>query len=175
MKFNIRGKDLKITEAIKEYAEKKLGKLSKYFADSNDLNINVLMKVKNKAQTAEVTIPYKKIILRAEETGEDIYASLDLVSDKLERQIIKNKRKLIDKKFKNIELGFIIEEEPTKHEEHKIVKRKTLEKKPMNEEEAILEMNMIGHDFFIFKDSESDNICVVYKRKDNNYGKLEII
>ena len=95
MKFNIRGQKIDVTPAIKEYAEKKIGKLEKYFSKSDELTAHVLLKVRGKEQTVEVTIPIKKIVVRAEETNKDLYAAIDLVSEKLERQIRKNKTRII--------------------------------------------------------------------------------
>lgn len=175
MKFNIRGQKIDVTPAIKEYVEKKIGKLVKYFADSDDLTANVLLKVKGKEQTVEVTIPFKKIVLRAEEKNKDLYASIDLVSEKLERQIRKNKTRIAQRKTKNNDIEINVDFDNSDIEESKdtVVKRKQMDTKPMNEEEAILQMNMLGHEFFIYKDAETENTCVLYKRKDGDLGIIE--
>ena len=173
MKYNIRGDKMIITDAIKDYAETKLGKLEKYFKD-DDITANVLAKVRGKSQIVEVTIPTSKFILRSEEENEDLYAAIDLVSDKLERQIRKNKTRLnrnIKDSVKEFNFDFDIKDEEESKE--KIVKRKNIEMKPMNEEEAILEMELLGHSFFVYKDMDTDKICVLYKRKDGDYGLIE--
>lgn len=175
MKLNIRGSKIEVTDAIKNYLESKVGKLDKYFETPDEITANILVKTKGIEQTVEITIPIKKVILRAEETNKDLYASIDFVIDKLERQIRKNKTKIrqrFNKESKNVVVDFEMEE---KEDEQTIVRRKTVDTKPMNEEEAILQMNLIGHDFFAFKNSDTNNLCVLYKRKDNGYGILEII
>lgn len=173
MKYNIRGDKMIITDAIKDYAETKLGKLEKYFKD-DDITANVLAKVRGKSQIVEVTIPTSKFILRSEEENEDLYAAIDLVSDKLERQIRKNKTRLnrnIKDSVKEFNFDFDIKDEEESKE--KIVKRKNIEMKPMDEEEAILEMELLGHSFFVYKDMDTDKICILYKRKDGDYGLIE--
>lgn len=172
MKFIIRGKNLEVTDSIKSYIEEKIGKLDKYFEKPGELTANVIVRVKGKDQIVEVTIPAKKIILRGEESNEDLYASIDLVSDKLERQIKKNKAKMNNMKGKKMvaEFNFDVVDALEDEKERLIAKRKDLEMKPMSEEEAILQMELLGHDFFIFKNDDIDQISVVYKRKEGNYG-----
>ena len=172
MKFIIRGKNLEVTDSIKSYIEEKIGKLDKYFEKPGELTANVIVRVKGKDQIVEVTIPAKKIILRGEESNEDLYASIDLVSDKLERQIKKNKAKMNNMKGKKMvaEFNFDVVDTLEDEKEKLIAKRKDLEMKPMSEEEAILQMELLGHDFFIFKNDNIDQISVVYKRKEGNYG-----
>ena len=172
MKFIIRGKNLEVTDSIKSYIEEKIGKLDKYFEKPGELTANVIVRVKGKDQIVEVTIPAKKIILRGEESNEDLYASIDLVSDKLERQIKKNKAKMNNMKGKKMvaEFNFDVVDTLEEEKERLIAKRKDLEMKPMSEEEAILQMELLGHDFFIFKNDNIDQISVVYKRKEGNYG-----
>lgn len=173
MKYNIRGDKMAITDAIKDYTETKLGKLEKYFKDEGII-ANVLTKVRGNSQIVEVTIPTSKFILRSEEENEDLYAAIDLVTDKLERQIRKNKTRLNKSVKDNIkEFNFDYEIEKDEESKEKIVKRKDIEMKPMDEEEAILEMELLGHNFFVYKDMDTDNICVLYKRKDGNYGLIE--
>lgn len=176
MKFNIRGDKLEITDAIGNYVESKLSKLNKYFKD-DDLLANVLLRVRGNSQIIEVTIPTDKFILRSEEEDKDLYAAIDLVTDKLERQIRKNKTRLnkqnVDNKYKEFNFDYEIQEDEDTSENELIVKRKKLEMKPMDEEEAILEMNLLGHEFFVYKDMNTDNINVLYKRKDGNYGLIE--
>ena len=172
MKFIIRGKNLEVTDSIKSYIEEKIGKLDKYFEKPGELTANVIVRVKGKDQIVEVTIPAKEIILRGEESNEDLYASIDLVSDKLERQIKKNKAKMNNMKGKKMvaEFNFDVVDTLEDEKERLIAKRKDLEMKPMSEEEAILQMELLGHDFFIFKNDNIDQISVVYKRKEGNYG-----
>ena len=172
MKLTVRGNKLEVTDSIRNYVEEKLGKLDKYFEEADEINANVLFRIQGKNQIVEVTVPIKKYILRAEEANEDLYASIDLVVEKLERQIRKNKTRIKERKVKDIPvINFeaIIEEEP----KTTIVKRKSVEMKPMDEEEAVLQMELLGHEFFVFQDIDTDSISVLYKRKDGNYGVIE--
>lgn len=173
MKYNVRGDKILVTAAIKDYITEKIDKLNKYFDEPDEITANILIKVKGYNQTIEVTIPTTSFTIRNEESAEDLYAAIDSVVDKIERQIRKNKTK-INKISKNAlkKLNLMYQEEE-KEEDTKIVRRKTLNTKPMSEEEAILQMEMLGHDFFIFKDSNTSNISILYKRKDNNYGVIE--
>lgn len=173
MKYNIRGDKMIVTEAIKDYAENKLGRLEKYFKDDG-VTANVLTKVRGNSQIVEVTIPTSKFILRSEEENDDLYAAIDLVTDKLERQIRKNKTRLnrnIKDNVKDFNFDFDIKDEEEAKE--KVVKRKKIDTKPMDEEEAILEMELLGHNFFVYKDMDTNNTCVLYKRKDGDYGLIE--
>ena len=175
MKLNIRGSKLEITDAIKSYLESKVQKLDKYFENPEEITANIVAKTRGVNQTIEITIPIKKAILRVEESNNDLYSSIDLAIDKLERQIRKNKTKIKQKnnreKF-DMFTDFEIEEEY--EEAEVIVKRKTIDMKPMSEEEAILQMDLLGHEFFIFKNSDTDSNSVLYKRKDGNYGIIEM-
>lgn len=171
MNINIRGDKIEITDSIKKYVIEKLERLNKYFEEPSKIDAHVLIKVKGERATIEVTIPTSKFTLRAEETNNDLYASIDLVIDVLERQIRKNKTKLNRHKNDVISEFIYIEEEREEIEEDKIIKRKNIGSKPMGEEEAILQMELLGHDFFVFKNvDEDDCISVLYKRKDGNYG-----
>lgn len=174
MDIIIRGDKIKITEAMNDYIKEKLGKLNKYLENSDTVRANVIVKVKNHEQRVEITIPLKTFILRSEETQDDFYAAVDKTIDKLERQIRKNKTR-ITKQVKN-SYDFIIPEIVTADEDvsdTKILKRKKVEVKPMNEEEAILQMELLGHQFYMYKDSETNKPAVVYKRNDGNYGVIE--
>ena len=176
MEIVIHGDKLKVTQAMNDYIKEKLGKLDKYLKDTDSVRANVIVKVKNHEQKVEITIPLKSYILRTEESKEDFYAAVDKTIDKLERQLRKNKTRLMSKKVKqSYDFNFesIIVDEPEEKEEHKIVKRKTIEVKPMNEEEAILQMELLGHQFYMYKDSETNKPAVVYKRNDSNYGVIE--
>ena len=176
MKYNIRGDKLEITDAINNYVESKLDRLNKYFKEE-DILANVLLRVRGNSQIIEVTIPTDKFILRSEEEDKDLYAAIDLVTDKLERQIRKNKTRLnkqnIDNKFKEFNFDYEMASDEETNEDEIIVKRKHIEMKPMDEEEAILEMNLLGHEFFVYKDMHTNQVCVLYKRKDGNYGLIE--
>ena len=174
MEIIIHGDKIKITQAMNDYINEKLEKLNKYLENSETVRANVIVKVKNNQQTVEVTIPLKKYILRSEETQDDFYAAVDKTVDKLERQIRKNKERIMSKKIKSsFELNFAVIEEPEEKDDTKVIKRKTIEVKPMSEEEAILQMELLGHQFYMYKDADTNNPAVVYKRKDGNYGVLE--
>lgn len=176
MEIFVRGDNVKVTKAIEGYIGDKLKKIDKYIGDSETVRATAVINVKNHNQKVEVTIPLKTFILRAEDTKDDLYAAIDVVVDKLERQIRKNKTKLQSKKMKEISSKEFVIEEIEEFEsdiEEKIVKRKTIEVKPMNEDEAILQMELLGHQFYIFKDFETLKPAVVYKRKEGNYGIIE--
>lgn len=173
MKLNIRGDKLVVTDSIKAYIEEKVNKLNKYF-DNEDIEAKIVIKVANNREIIEVTIPTNKYTLRAEERNEDLYAAIDLVIDKLERQIRKNKTKLNDRykkeSFMDFNFDFIEEFENDSEEDELIVKRKTIDIKPMDEEEAILQMELLNHDFFVFNNLDEECISVLYKRKDGKFG-----
>lgn len=173
MKSIIRSKDIEVTNSIKEYIEEKLSKVDKFFKKPEEITANVLLKVRGHEQTIEVTIPTKNILIRNEVTDTDLYSAIDLVMDKIERQIRKNKEK-ITKVDKDKVLDFEMIEEDIKKKVSKVSKRKSIDTKPMSEEEAILQMEMLGHDFYIFKDGFDDKIKVIYLRKDNDYGIIEV-
>lgn len=171
MEVLIRGNKVEITESMSNYVKEKLSKLDKYM-DTESLKANVLVKVRNYTQKIEVTIPLKTLILRAEEEQQDFYSAVDLVVSKLERQIRKNKDKLVKKEKKgNKEFNF--EEIIPIESDEKVIKRKKIDIKPMDEEEAILQMELLGHSFYLYKDSESNTVSVIYKRKDGGYGIIE--
>ncbi len=172
MEVKIRGNKIEITDSMKEYVKEKLSKLDKYSLE--DMTATVLVKIRNYTQKVEVTIPLKTLILRAEEESEDFYSAVDLVVNKLERQIRKNKTKL-KKKEKNGIKEFNIDsilDIPNEDEEQEI-KRKKIEIKPMNLDEAILQMELLGHNFYMYKDSDLNSIALVYKRKSGGYGVIE--
>lgn len=174
MKFQIRGNKVKITDAMDAYIKEKIGKLDKYLENPNEVTASVVVSIRGKDQTVEVTIPVKKFILRAEDTHTDFYAAVDLTSEKLERQIRKNKtrmKKKVNKEFVDFNMDFKVEKE--EEEKGKIVKRKEIETKPMSEEEAILQMNLLGHSFFVFENMDTNRINILYKRKDEDYGIID--
>lgn len=172
MKFNIRGNKEILDESVKSYIETKIGKLDKFFENPDNICANVAIKKMNINEIIEVTIPIKRTILRSEVGNKDIYAAIDLVLEKLEGQLRKNKTKLHRQNKDNIKIFTDYESEET--EEKIIIKRKTIEDKPMSEEEAILQMELLDHDFFMFHNIKTENIAVVYRRKDKNYGIIEM-
>ncbi|KRM60462.1 ribosomal subunit interface protein [Paucilactobacillus vaccinostercus DSM 20634] len=179
LKFNIRGENIEVTDSIRDYVTKRISKLEKYFENSVEATAHINLKVySNKNAKVEVTIPLPYLTLRAEETSPDMYSSADLVTDKLERQIRKYKtkinRKSREKGYKNLE--FTPNEQTEEHgndEELKIVRTKQVSLKPMDNEEAILQMDMLGHDFFVFEDAETNGTSIVYRRNDGRYGLIE--
>ena len=176
MEILIRGDKIKVTDAIKNYVEGKISKLDKYFDNPASIKGNAIIRVKDNNQIIEITIPTNKFTLRAEEKNDDLYAAIDLVIDKLERQIRKNKTRLKDRYKKEEPIEFVFDFKITEEEtenKSKIVKRKDLEIKPMSEEEAILQMELLDHDFFVFKNASADCVSVLYKRKDGNYGIID--
>jgi len=173
MKFNIRGNKIDVTPAIKSYIEDKIGRLDKYLENPQDISATVVVRVRGNEQIVEVTIPVRKVILRGEQSHSDLYAAIDIVSDKMERQIRKNKTKLKKQKSNYVEFNVDFEVDTEDDEERSVVKRKTIEMKPMSEEEAILQMELIGHEFFVFKDIDSETVSILYKRKDGDYGIIE--
>ena len=176
MKITIHEDKVKVTPSIKSYIEEKLSRLNKYFENPEGVSATVKIRVRNQDQIIEVTIPTKDFTLRREEIDNDLYAAIDLVIDKLERQIRKNKtrfeRKYKDNSVAMINYDFdIAKEEVSKS---KIVKRKDIDTKPMSEEEAILQAELLSHDFFAFKNIDEDCVSVLYQRKDGNYGILNV-
>ena len=177
MKINIHGDKVKVTSSIQNYIEEKLAKLDKYFESASELTANVKIKVRNEEQIIEVTVPTKDFTLRREETNQDLYSAIDLVVDKLERQIRKNKTRFERKYKKNPDDSTIVFDFEIAKEEldqSKIVKRKNIETKPMTEEEAILQATLLNHDFFAFKNNNENCVSVLYLRKDGNYGIINV-
>ena len=178
MKFIIIGRKIDVTEGLKQRIYKKLGKLDKYFHE--DTEVHVTLEVQKDRQIVEVTIPYKGIIYRGEEENHDMYTAIDRVVDVIERQIRKNKTRL-EKRLKEdaFKMEFInndIDNKMDKVEEEKefnVIKTKRFAIKPMDLEEAILQMNLLGHQFFVFSNADTEEVNVVYKRKDGNYGLIE--
>ncbi|GLI10114.1 ribosomal subunit interface protein [Paenibacillus tyrfis] len=180
MKFNIRGENIEVTEALKDHVEKKLGRLERYFEAPPTSEVNVTLSVVKGMQTVEVTIPLTGLMLRAEEKHADMYAAADLVVDKLERQIRKAKTKAnrkirLDGGIKDLfrmelpDASYSLDDE----DDYELVRTKRFTLKPMDVEEAILQMNMVGHNFFVFSNSDTAQVNVVYKRNDGKYGLIE--
>jgi len=180
MNYNIRGENIEVTPAIREYVEKKISKLERYFTETPESNVNVNLKVfQDKTAKVEVTIPMPHLVLRAEESHEDMYAAIDLITDKLERQIRKHKTK-VNRKFREkgefAAMFATLNQSETNEfddEELEVVRTKRFELKPMDSEEAILQMNMLGHNFYVFTNAETNQTNVVYKRHDGRYGLIE--
>jgi ribosomal subunit interface protein len=180
MIYNVRGENIEVTPALREYVEKKIGKLERYFDYTEDVHVHVNLKVYNDKQgKIEVTIPMPHLLLRAEERHDDMYAAIDLVADKLERQIRKHKTKVNrklrdrDKEVKQVVAAHNHAAVENEEEEFEIVRTKHFSLKPMNSEEAILQMNLLGHNFFIFTNAETNRTNIVYRRKDGKYGLIE--
>lgn len=172
MKFVVIGKNIDVTPGLKSAVEDKIGKLEKYFAE--DTEIHVTLSVEKDLQKIEVTIPVKGTVIRSEQSSSDMYVSIDLVEEIIERQLKKYKSKLVDKKEKAAAFrAEFIEEDYSDEEEIKIIKTKRFGIKPMYPEDACIEMELLGHDFYVFCNADTDQVNVVYKRKGNTYGLIE--
>ncbi|WP_455810366.1 ribosome hibernation-promoting factor, HPF/YfiA family [Clostridium butyricum] len=173
MKVTVIAKNIELTQALKEIVQKKISKLEKYF--EVEVEAKATLSVQKNRQIIEVTIPFNGAILRSEESTDDMYKSIDLVEDKLERQIRKQKTRLSRKNNGSLKFAALNDSklESNEDDEGSLVKVKKFGVKPMDSEEAILQMDLLGHNFFVYQDSESSKVNVVYKRKDGNYGLLE--
>lgn len=170
MKYTVRGEKLEVTEAIKSYAIEKISKMEKYFDNPEEVSVKISFSVRGREQKVEVTLNSKGYDLRAEVSHSDMYAAIDLVLDKLETQMRKYKSKLMSRE----RVMIVYEDDIVEDEDvNEIVKRKKVYLKPMNEEEAIVQMELLGHDFYIFKDIENEKVNVLYKRYDGSYGIIE--
>ncbi len=174
MKITVRGKNIPIIEGIEAKISQKLAKLDKYFMNADELEAKVLVRVYPRGQKIEVTIPAGNLLLRAEVVDDDLYAAIDSVIDKLEGQIRKYKTRL-DRKSPDKKLAFNMAsiQDLDTPEEDVVVKTKTISPKPMDLEEAIMQMELIGHTFFVYKDIETDMVSIVYRRHDGDYGLIE--
>ena len=173
MKISVRGKNIEITEAIESKISDKLSKLDKYFIVSDNVEAKVLCRVYPYGQKLEVTIPTEYVLLRAEVVDSDLYTAMDLVVDKLEGQIRKYKTRL-SRKSKDNKLAFNLSSiEDVEIDDDVLVKVKSITPKPMDMEEAIMQMELIGHSFFVYRDVETNEISVVYKRHNGGYGLIE--
>ncbi|MBR1848001.1 MAG: ribosome-associated translation inhibitor RaiA [Lachnospiraceae bacterium] len=172
MKINITGKNIEMTEGLKAAVEEKIGKLDKYFAP--DTIAKVTLSVEKERQKIEVTIPVKGNIIRSEQVSDDMYVSIDLVQEVIERQLKKYKNKLIDKQQNAVSFSkAFVEKDYEDDDEIKIVRTKRFDIKPMYPEDACVQMELLGHDFFVFCNAETDQVNVVYKRKGHTYGLIE--
>ena len=172
MKFIISGRNLEVTEGLKNTVIDKLGKLERYFTP--DTEVNVTMSIVKERQKIEVTIPVKGHIIRSEQVSNDMYVSIDLVEEVIERQLRKYKNKLVAKQQDggNFRREFLEKEENIEPEEIKIIRTKEIEMKPMYPEDACIQMELLGHNFYMFHNAESDEVNVVYKRKGGTYGMI---
>ena len=172
MKYTIIGKNIEVTEGLKASVQDKLGRLEKFFADDTD--VYVTFSVEKERQKIEVTIPMPKHIIRAEQASDDMYVSIDLVVEVIERQVTRYKKKIVDRE-QNASLFqsdfFEVDEE--EDEEVKIIRSKRFAVKPMYPEDACVQMELLGHNFYVFSNAETDEVNVVYKRKGNTYGLIE--
>ncbi len=172
MRYIISGRNIDVTEGLKSAIYEKLGKLERYFTPETE--VHVTFSVEKERQKVEVTIPMKGNIVRAEQVSPDMYASIDMIEEIIERQLRKYKNKLVDQKQSVMSLSqaFMAEEE-AEDEEIVISKVKKFPMKPMDAEEACIQMELLGHEFFAFRNAETDEINVVYKRKNGTYGIIE--
>lgn len=178
IKYSIRGENLEVTEAIRDYVVSKLEKIEKYFQPEQELDARINLKVyREKTAKVEVTIPLGSITLRAEDVSQDMYGSIDLVTDEIERQIRKNKTKIERKNKNKVATGQLFTDalvEDSNVVQSKVVRSKQIDLKPMDLEEAILQMDLLGHDFFIYVDVEDQTTNVIYRREDGEIGLLEV-
>ena len=172
MRITISGKNTDITDGLRQAVEDKLSKLERYFTPETD--IVVTLSVEKERQKIEVTIPVKGNIIRSEQVSNDMYVSIDLVEEVIERQLKKYKNKIVDQKQSagNFQQEFI-EKEIEDEEEIKIIRTKRFGMKPMYPEDACIQMELLGHNFFVFQNAETEEVNVVYKRKGNTYGLIE--
>ena len=172
MKFIIIGRNIDITEGLKSAVQEKIGKLERYFTPETE--IHVTLSVEKDRQKIEVTIPVKGNIIRSEQVSSDMYVSIDLVEEVIERQLRKYKTKIVNQQQAggNFQKEFV-EDEFLEDEEVKIIRTKKFGIKPMYPEDACVQMELLGHNFYVFRNAETDEVNVVYKRKGNTYGLIE--
>jgi putative sigma-54 modulation protein len=172
MKFIIVGRNIEVTPGLRAAVEEKIGKLDKYF--NPDTEVHVTLSVEKDRQKIEVTIPVKGSIIRSEQVSNDMYVSIDLVEEIIERQLKKYKNKIVDKQQAVASFSkAYVENDYTDDEEIKIVRTKKFDIKPMYPEDACIQMELLGHSFFVFCNAETDQVNVVYKRKGDTYGLIE--
>ncbi len=174
MRITITGRNIELTPGLKEAVEDKLSKLEKYFKPDTD--VNVTLSVEKDRQKIEVTIPTKGHTIRTEQVSADMYVSIDLAEEAIEKQLLKYRTKIISKKMNaaaSFKAEYLEDNTDDEDEEIKIVRTKTYDLKPMYPEDACIQMELLGHDFFVFVNAETDEVNVVYKRKANTYGIIE--
>lgn len=169
MKYTLRGQKLEVTDAIRDYAISKIDKMEKYFENPDEVSVKVVFSIRGREQKVEITINSINFDLRSEVSHSDMYAAIDLAVDKLEQQMRKFKSKLMSKERVEIVYDDIIDDDVLEE----VVKRKKVYLKPMDEEEAIMQMELLGHTFFVFKDIKTEKVNVLYKRLDGAYGVIE--
>ena len=170
MKYTVRGQKLEVTDAIRDYAISKIDKMEKYFENPDEVSVKVVFSIRGRDQKVEITINSINFDLRSEVSHSDMYAAIDLAVDKLEQQMRKFKSKLMSKERVEIVYDEDIVDDDVLEE---VVKRKKVYLKPMDEEEAIMQMELLGHTFFVFKDIKTEKVNVLYKRLDGAYGVIE--
>ena len=172
MRFIITGRNIDITEGLKSAVEEKLEKLDRFFAPETE--VNVTLSVEKERQKIEVTIPVKGNIIRSEQVSSDMYVSIDLVEEVIERQLKKYKNKIVDKHQNAAAFAQeFVDKDYNDEDEVKIIRTKRFGIKPMDPEEACVQMELLGHNFYVFFNSETEEVNVVYKRKGNTYGLIE--
>ena len=172
MKYVITGRGTNVTDGLRSAIEEKLGKLEHYFAP--DTEVHVTLKVEKDRQKVEVTVPVKGHIIRAEQVSDDMYVSIDLIEDIIERQLRKYKTKIVDSK-QNVGsfTSEFMQEDDNEDEDVKVIRTKRFAVKPMDPEEACVQMELLNHSFYVFRNAETDEVNVVYKRKGGDYGLIE--
>jgi len=172
MQFSVTARNLEITPALRAYAEEKLSRLTRYL--ENIVTLHVVLSVNKHRQTAEVTLRVRDLTIRAEEEGDDLYSSIDLVAEKLERQILRYKERILahaarggNRANRSVIAAPVAEEEP------RVVKTKRFAVKPVGVDEAILQMNLLGHNFYVFRNATTEQVNVIYRRQDGHYGLIE--
>jgi putative sigma-54 modulation protein len=179
MQMIVKGKNIEVTGALREYAEEKIGKVSRHFDRIIKTEIEMIVEKNPKIsenQVVEVTIHSSWPLIRAKESATDMYQAIDLVADKLDRRIKRMKAKVIDRSHNqgnSLKVAPVVPEEGEAEEEPRIVRSKTFTLKPMTPEEAALQMDLLGHTFYVFINAESGDSNVVYKRRDGHYGLIE--
>ena len=172
MKFVIIGRNIEVTPGLKSAVEDKIGKLEKYFTPETE--VHVALSVEKERQKIEVSIPVKGSIIRSEQVSNDMYVSIDLVEEIIERQLKKYKNKIVDKHQAATSFSkMYVENDYVEDDEVKIVRTKRFDIKPMYPEDACIQMELLGHNFFVFINAETDQVNVVYKRKGDTYGLIE--
>lgn len=172
MRFIITGRNIDVTEGLKSAVEEKLGKLDRFFAPETE--VNVTFSVEKERQKIEVTIPVKGNIIRSEQVSSDMYVSIDLVEEVIERQLKKYKNKIVSKQQNAAAFAQeFVDKDYDDEDDVKIIRTKRFGIKPMDPEEACVQMELLGHNFYVFFNSETEEVNVVYKRKGNTYGLIE--
>ena len=175
MAVKVRGKNIEVTQALKDYVEKRVQTITKQFKTVGE--ITAVMRVERNEHIVEITVPAKGIVLRAQESTDNMYASIDNCVEKIARQIHKYKTRLMKRKYSNfqenaVEPPEVANEEVADAGDFKVVRNKTYVMRPMNVQEAIMQMNMLNHDFFVFFNAETEKIAIVYRRKSGDYGLI---